>query len=272
MRHYRFEDWCNNAVSGIGFPPDREKVYRELYAHMEDRYDALRAQGTEPGDAENQVYDAMGDAFAVGKQLAQIHKPFWGYCLRITRWILALALIITLIPSGKHLWANRSPNTSPYRDYDIYDAENYGGETGRQLLRLFDPDITFKDSGYTFDVTDALIWKDSDGKAFLYLRLVQFNPRPWALFPNWDSDPMDALYAMDSQRTHYHSYYDRYQNDPEPLTEYVHINGVQTSLFTYEYCVWINEIDLGSDWINFIYDRDGRNHVIHIRLPGGDGK
>ena len=44
MRHYRFEDWCNNAVSGIGFPPDREKVYRELYAHMEDRYDALRAQ------------------------------------------------------------------------------------------------------------------------------------------------------------------------------------------------------------------------------------
>lgn len=273
MRHYRFEDWCNNAVSGIGFPPDREKVYRELYAHMEDRYDALRAQGTEPGDAENQVYDAMGDAFAVGKQLSQIHKPFWGYCLRITRWILALALIVTLIPTAKYIWENRNPHIGPDHGYDIYDPEAYGSDTGRTLRILYDPDITIRDSGYTYNVDKALLWENSDGETFLYLHLTMRNFLPWALFPDWDNDPLDALYAVDSRGTHYHSQLERYIDRNVEQADFICIIGGQTDPFTREYTVWVNYMELeNNDWIEFIYDRDGRNHVIHIRLPGGDGK
>lgn len=271
MRHYKFEDWCHNAVSGIIFPPDREKVYQELYAHMEDRYDALR-EHLEPGLAEQEVVAAMGDAFVVREQLAQIHKPFWGYFLRVTRVILAMVLVFSLIPVVKHLWDNRDPYIGPDHGYDIYDAENYGGETGRTLLMLHDPDITFKDSGFTYNVNQALVWENSDGKAFLYLHLVMSNPRPWVKFPDWQNEPLDYLYAVDSQGKRYSSLFDRYQTGSDDYRDIVCVSGGQTSPFTREYAIWINKIDLSNDWVEFIYDRDGRNHVIHIRLPGGDGK
>ena len=271
MRHYKFEDWCHNAVSGIGFPPDREKVYRELYAHMEDRYDALRDH-LEPGLAEQEVVEAMGDASLVRKQLAEIHKPFWGYCLRVTRWILAIVLVFTLIPVAEYLWDSRDPHIGPDHGYDIYDAASYGGDTGRTLLMLHDPNITFRDSGYTCNVHKALVWENSEGEAFLYLRMTMSNPRPWALFPNWDNDPMDALYALDSQGKRYSSTMDRYADNTMDYTDFVCMTGGQTSPFTREYTVWINKIDLSNDWVEFIYDRDGRSHVIHIRLPGGEGK
>lgn len=266
MRHYKFEDWCHNAVSGIGFPPDRDKVYRELYAHMEDRYDALRAQGIEPGDAERQVYDAMGDAFEIAPQLAEIHHPFWGYALRATRWILAIVLVLTIIPIGKML-PELNWHAPGHRDFDVYSAESYGGETGRNLLMLTEPDITFKDSGYTFRVTDAAVWDDGE-KAFLYLRMKMTNPRPWALFPDWRADPMFDLWAQDSLGNYYKSMNERIF--PEGC--YVCVSGSQTGPFTYEYEIWINDLILQNDWIEFVYDRDGRDHRFRIHLPGGEAQ
>ena len=269
MRHYKFEDWCHNAVNGIVFSPDREKVYRELYGHMEDHYDALRASGVEPGDAEKQVYDAMGDAFSIGKQLAEIHRPFWAFFLRASRWILAIILVLTCIPIGQFLW-EMNYRTPGYQDYDIYDASNYGGETGRTLLMLEKPDISFKDGGYTYTVTDSVVWEDvfeGETRAFLHIRLKQFNPRPWALFPNWQNYPLYDLYAVDSQGTYYYSM----NQWAEPEDTSVCVTGGQINPLTHEYAIWINRIQLeDNDWIEFIYDRDGRDHTIRIHLPGGD--
>jgi len=271
LRHYKFEDWCANAVSGIGFPPDRNRVYWELYHHMEDRYDDFRDR-LEPGLAEQAVVEAMGDASLVRKQLAQIHKPFWGYCLRVTRVILSMVLLFTFIPAAKHLWEYYDPYTGPDQGYNIYDSANYGGDTGRTLLMLHDPDISFQDSGFTYDVTDVLVWENSDGEGYLYLCLILSNPRPWALFPDWDKEPLDALYAVDSQGTRYSSTLDRYGDQTLEFMDYVCVTGSQTSPFTREYTICINQIELTNEWVDFIYDRDGRSHVLHIRLPGGDGK
>ena len=41
MEHLAFARWCESAVSGIRFQPDRAKVYDELYAHLEDSFEAL---------------------------------------------------------------------------------------------------------------------------------------------------------------------------------------------------------------------------------------
>lgn len=268
MRHYKFEDWCASAVSGIGFPPDREKVYRELYDHLEDRYEALR-EHLEPGLAEDAVIEAMGSPLTVARQMEQIHRPFWGYCLRITRWVLAIILVLTCIPVGKYLW-NLDYRSGSHHDYDIYDPDNYGGDTGRTLLMLEEPDITFQDSGYTYTVTDAVVWKDiyeGEERAFLYLRLRQFNPRPWALFSDWQNYALYDLYAVDSQGTYYYSM----NQWDEPEYTAVCLTGDQSGPLTHEYTVWINRIQLeGNDWIEFIYDRDGRDHTIRIYLPGGD--
>ena len=38
----RFESWCRNAVSDIRDRADRERVYGELYAHMEDQYEEMK--------------------------------------------------------------------------------------------------------------------------------------------------------------------------------------------------------------------------------------
>lgn len=268
MRHYKFEDWCYNAVSGIGFPPDREKVYRELYDHLEDRYEALR-EHLEPGLAEQEAVAGMGNAFIVREQLAQIHKPFWGYFLRATRWVLLVVLIITLIPVGDYL-LHLDYRSASHHDYDIYDPKNYGGDTGRTLLMLEQPDISFRDSGYTYTVTDAVVWKDTyenEERVFLYLHLKQFNPRFWATFPDWQNYALYDLYAVDSLGNYYYS-----MNEwDEPENTSVCLTGDQSSPLTHEYSIWINRIQLeDNDWIEFRYDRDGRDHTIRIYLPGGD--
>lgn len=269
MRHHAFEDWCDSAVSGIIFSPDQVTVYKELYAHLEDHYDFLRAQGVEPGDAEKQVVEAMGDPYVIAPQLAAIHKPFWAYFLRATRWLLIVMLILTCIPIGKFLLELDFSDPS-HHDYDIYDASNYGGDTGRTLLMLTQPDISFKDSGYTYTVTDAVVWKhtyEGEEKAFLYLRLKQFNPLPWAVFDNWQNYALYHLYAVDALGTYYYCMEDRLSYE-EP---YVALSGDQTGPMTHEYVLWINDIQLeGNDWIEFIYDRDGRDHTIRIDLPGGE--
>ena len=56
----RFESWCENAVSDIRDRADRERVYGELYAHMEDQYDELIAGGMAEAEAEKAVVAAMG--------------------------------------------------------------------------------------------------------------------------------------------------------------------------------------------------------------------
>ena len=82
----RFESWCQNAVSDIRDRADRERVYGELYAHMEDQYEELLDAGFPEKDAENEVAEAMGDPGETALQLARIHRPFWGYALRAARW------------------------------------------------------------------------------------------------------------------------------------------------------------------------------------------
>ena len=76
--------WAQNAVYRIGFPGDRKKVYQELMNHMEDHRDALMEQGKSEKEACEAVEKAMGDPFAVAKDLAEIHRPFWGYFLMAT--------------------------------------------------------------------------------------------------------------------------------------------------------------------------------------------
>ena len=81
----RFDRWCSLAVSGIRFKPDRKEIYEELYAHMEDQYEELTAAGFSEKEAEEVVAAAMGDPGETSRQLARIHRPFWGYALRAAR-------------------------------------------------------------------------------------------------------------------------------------------------------------------------------------------
>ena len=102
-----FNRWCETAVSGIRFKPDRAQVYDELYAHLEDRCADMTDAGVPEDEAVQQTLAAMGSASEVAEQLEQIHRPFWGRLLRISRWLLLIAAVMAafiVLPVGIFLY------------------------------------------------------------------------------------------------------------------------------------------------------------------------
>ena len=76
----KLKKWCQAATDQIRYKPDRAEVEAELMAHMEDKADALRAQGIPEEELENAVLRSMGSAEAIAPQLAAIHKPWLRTC------------------------------------------------------------------------------------------------------------------------------------------------------------------------------------------------
>ena len=92
MKNLAFCQWCSVATGRILYGPDREAVYTELRNHMEDHWESLVAQGVSEKDAMHMVLQAMGDPEEIAPQLGALHKPIWGYLLRISR-ILAVIFL-----------------------------------------------------------------------------------------------------------------------------------------------------------------------------------
>lgn len=268
MGQFRFKCWCDDAVSGILFPPDQKKVSEELYHHLKDHYDALIEQGLDKEEAVRATLRSMGDPHALAKDLAAVHRPFWGYFLRLTRILLVIALVVTLIPFGKFLY------TEPYREptvwgFDVFDPDVYE-EKGHTLLRYTTPNCTARSDGYSFTVTDVTQWQycyTSNGTPgttdVLSLRMTEWNPIPWAEHTEvaqwfWAEDSLGNIY--DSTNEH----------DPYSDAEYLCASGGQSNPFRYTYTLWINNFDNENiQWLTIHYDRDGRDLTWHIDLTGG---
>ena len=263
MDTYKFRRWCDKAVSGILFPPDREKVYRELMAHMEDHCDYLLEQGYDEETARQMTVDAMGDAYEIAPQLAEIHRPFWGRLLYATRSLLVIAAIVTVIPF--FLFVRDNFYLPPmWTNWNVFSEVSYGGDTGRTLLHLSEPDITRRSDGYTFTVTDAVFWRsEDDGSNCFFIYMKESHPLPWAEHHAagswfWAEDNMGNVYGCDYAR----------RTDDAPT---LYSNSSRTGLFTCIYAMWINK-DLPEDaqWVDIRYTRDGRNLAFRVYLDGGD--
>ncbi len=97
MRWKEGEYWLRDAVKYIKFPPDRRKVQEELYEHMISRNLEFLAAGASEEEADALVCRAMGDPEEVGKALAEVHRPFWGYFLRALRILLGLVVVLGIV-------------------------------------------------------------------------------------------------------------------------------------------------------------------------------
>ena len=95
------EYWLRDAVKYVKFPPDRRRVQQELYEHMISRNRDFLDMGYSEEEADRRVCEAMGDPDEVGKALAEVHKPFWGYFLRVLRILLILAALFTAVVAVK---------------------------------------------------------------------------------------------------------------------------------------------------------------------------
>ena len=91
------ETWLRDAVKYVKFPPDRRRVREELYEHMLSRNLEYLAEGHTEEEADRLACLSMGDPEEVGRALAEVHKPFWGYFLRALRIVTAIVLALLAV-------------------------------------------------------------------------------------------------------------------------------------------------------------------------------
>ena len=271
MKIKEFEKWCWNATWLIQYPPDRQDVYDELYEHLQDHYEDLIAQGLSEEDAIKLALDSMGEAKEIAVPLAQLHSPFWGLLVHRLAIGLAILLCITLVIFC--IYVENLPFGNPSRrDFDVFSEASYGGDTGRTLLELSEPNVSFTGDGSTFTVTDAAVFTETiDGEEYtrLYLKVKQRTTLPWLEHDRYYSFTtgylLEYFYATDSLGNHYPSFMEGGWHG----IGLVH-HGAQTGLFTYTYECWINEFEgVDGDWLELRYDRDGRDYCLRIPLNGG---
>lgn len=270
---WNFRAWCQKATSLIKFSPDRRVVEAELRQHLDDRYESLLEKGLSQEEASAKTLDAMGDPLDIAPQLAAIHRPFWGYCLRVCRIALVILLALGIIPIFQCFSALEYTAES-HREFDVYSAESYGGDTGRTLLHLSHPEASFSSDGNTFTVTDAVVFTETSaatgqtGTRFYFLiehssLLPSFEHNDYQLWQpvtNWFS-------ATDSLGRHYDGAFRRGDG-----ISTIFSRSIRDGLFsrTIE-CEIFDFQSADAEWIDICYERDGRSFTLHIELSGGDG-
>lgn len=245
-----FDDWCYLAVAEIRFKPDREMVFAELKAHLEDHYDDLIAQGHPSEIAKRLALEAMGDPEEIAPQLGQIHKPWLGYVYSITKisaiisCFLALFLIVVLSVSHFHAVVS----VANYKSLALTGADRFYAE----------PRVSDTSDGYRFTITEAAINSKGDT---LYLELQ-------SVYWPWMKEPtiIDHFWAVDSLGNRYLSRHEAQYDD---------VPKVKPSGGFYSTCISTDQLkiihfDSRAEWVELRYDRDGREIILRIDLSGGD--
>ncbi|MBR3060308.1 MAG: hypothetical protein IKG89_06815 [Oscillospiraceae bacterium] len=263
----RFDRWCSLAVSGIRFKPDRKEIYEELYAHMEDQYEELTAAGFSEKEAEEEVAAAMGDPAETSRQLARIHRPFWGYALRAARVCLILSAILALITFV--------PRCVTYLKEQSADEEKKYLEDARmadsldRLVWHCQPMSRDRSDGYTFTLTDAALRSYSNfvdssfDRDYLLLRVEVFNIRPWAMLYGVHQE----FYAVDSLGNVYTAD-NRTRNHRLPC---VMGSVTKTGFFAWTWELRLNGFcSWEAEWLELRYDQCGRDVRLYLDLREGE--
>lgn len=79
--------WLTEATGRIAFGPDRRAVRAELFDHIEEAREALRARHPEmtPLETEERAVVSMGDPEPLSRELARLHRPWMGYLWRVSQ-------------------------------------------------------------------------------------------------------------------------------------------------------------------------------------------
>lgn len=268
-----FTQWCMEATYLIKFGPDRDAVSAELYDHLTDHFEELVAQGVPEEEARAQTLEAMGSAKEIAPQLAAIHRPFWGYVLRISKIALIVLLCISILPVWNYFKDLNVTELRNYWGFAVYDSASYGGDTGRTLHHLSEPNLSFSTDGSTFTVTDAAVFtvnKDAGtpGNPELMFLIRQISPIPWTeqkdLFTAYEI--VGWFYVRDDLG----NLYEGYMRLSGPETGRMFSHGTQSGVFTYTHECRIINFPEDAQWVEIGYDRDGRDCSVRVYLTGGD--
>ena len=263
--------WCEAAVSGIRYKPDRAKVYDELYAHLEDRCAGLIEAGVPEREAAEKALAAMGSAEEVAEMLERIHRPFWGWVLTFARVLLIVAAVLALFTVPRRLFSLGIASAPPGGVEGLY---NLIAETNSSLRseRVFYAEPMARDSsdGYRFTLTRCAQWHtygELDGAEIdsdeFYLTVESLYLRPW----RQDREILRTFYAVDSLGNVYGAYDVTLYNG---VSRALVGNPYRTGLCTVTWELWLSGFcSQGAEWIELRYDRAGRDVRLRVDLTGG---
>ena len=267
-----FMRWCAAAVEEIRYKPDRERVYDELYAHLEDRCAVMTEAGVPEREAVKRTLEAMGSATEAAEQLGKIHRPFWGCVLSAARWLLLFAAVLALFTVPR--WLRTQAIISGADPFvDVYFEQSEWERDGIRGERVFYAEPMSRDfsDGSRFTLTKAAEWHETgtlpggvEANNFeFYLTVEVFALRPWAQ----DGDILLEFYAVDSLGNRYAPYNRSYYGHAPTLAG----NMRRTGYCTQTWKMWLSEYcSHGADWIELRYDRSGRDVRLRIDLTGGE--
>lgn len=237
---------------------------------MEDLYEHQLSKGLTPAEAADKACEAMGSASQIAPKLAAIHRPFWGYLLRASRIALIVLLCLSVLPIWQY-FSGLNLQEPKYQDYDVFNVQSYGGETGRTLHHFSQPELSFSTDGSTFTLTDAVVYTDhARDRTYLYVLIEQTNPMPWS-----EHDEYFYYFTISgwfTARDSLGNTYCSYMSDFSPNDKLFIPGGSQTGIFTYTHMCWINDFPADAKWVEICYQRDGRDFSMRIDLTGGGNK
>lgn len=272
----RFDWWCKTAVDQIRYWPDRDAVYQELYAHLEDRYDAATDRGLTPEEAVEEALNSMGSASELAPVLGAIHRPYWGYILFATRclkWIAVIAVALQLFAFFRYNTPSRGATHWYYENPGAEIVNVWADGTGESRRVMdFVPSASDTSDGFTFEATRAVMTfhdhytDDTKDAYYFWLRVEVSGLHQWAQLKDI---PLHDFWAVDSLGNTYCS------NTECAYTSQRWVSGNldRTGFFTYTMDMWLtNFCSQEAEWIELRYDRNGRDIRLRIELTGGEGE
>lgn len=254
--------WCRETIEQIRFKPDRDRVWNELMAHIEDRVEDMKTRGYTEEEAEARAVTAMGDPVEVGKQLDKVHKPWLGWLWRASRVILFLC-IFTLVWT---VWFTSSIRIFHGDDSDFWEK---GDSEYVTILDLY-PNCEDKSDGYTFTVPRVqLIHTEAHTVNETYQESektsLQLTVQATRLLPTMEKcRAFHDFYVVDDLGNRYES-----SNDMVYYKKALMGNYYRKNPWASIYQCWIRELDPDAQWVELRYDRDGRDVSLRIYLTGG---
>lgn len=252
-------EWARQAADRVKFRPDRDKVFRELVHHMEDRAEDLRSRGMPEEEAFRAAVESMGDAREVGDQLNAVHKLWLGRLWMMSKVLVILLVIVTVILTliNWSVWDLRGH----YRMQDSYE------EALERATVLYDAEpkgLSAKLDGHTVQVERVSLvtygTSGLDNRILLLLDVKGF--LPWQLGPD-----LSTAWLVDSHGTVYHGYGDGYLLSTYTGADIFRVGRTPTA---WRYCVQASVFPQDAEWVELRYDRAGRNFVLRIPLAGGE--
>ncbi|MGI6031142.1 MAG: hypothetical protein ACOX7F_06535 [Eubacteriales bacterium] len=180
--------WLERATRLIRFGPDRRAAEEELDAHWEDSLEQLLRDHPEMErqEAEQRVAGRMGDPDEVGRALARLHRPWWGWLWRASQLALAAAVAAVCLLTIRQGGVLGDDPYAEWWDGDLlprYAEERY--QPGQEGCLWTRPAEWGREvSGQHLRAGWAALYEE-EGQRVLYLTLRLSNWRAWELGVLW---------------------------------------------------------------------------------------